>query len=162
MKKQILIISLLVLATTLQVIANDKVKRVADMEYIARFAKGRDIEVSDAFWLPLSFPRDEFEVALKQYLKEQSQKTTDKRMLVALKEVESKMPKFKIEYAGVTRNGKKLILCQMHLMHTFLPDEDEVEYSSFSSICDGGTSVCTSVFDPETKKVLSLIWNGEA
>ena len=93
---------------------------------------------------------------------------------------DSESPEQPIEYAGIIKDGKKLIVCQMSVDEDYEYDSEDTdgidfekimvcpkkngifEKNGFSGRLDGGCDVVELSYDPKKKEIITLYCNGVA
>ena len=112
-------------------------------------------------WDPGVLNRTELEKAIKQFLKSPAKKN----QTVIPKDILENLPIYTIEYAGIIKDFKKIIVCQMVIEY-----DDEAcpknrgifTKNHFSTILDGGCSNVILFYDANAKKIIYLACNGSA
>jgi hypothetical protein len=131
------------------------VYKITDQESIMQFAD------ADKIWPQAKLDRLKFEKQMKAYLKSKKSSNfldyagddTEEVCKYILKY----LSEYKIEYAGIIKDGKKLIYCNM--VSGFL---DYSGGNSFIFYLDGGCSLIKVVYDPVHDKIMSLMCNSVA
>jgi hypothetical protein len=112
-------------------------------------------------WDPPVIDRLVFEKQVGVYLKsKEDTKFLDyvgKETKISCDEIIENISKYIIEYAGIIKEGKKVIYINMI--------RDDINFSdgkSFTLIMDGGCSVVSIIYNPFKNELMSLFCNGVA
>ena len=144
--------------------------KITDKDSILEIFEGSDI------WDPGVLNRPELENAIRHFLKS----STKKFITVNTEDIIKNLPIYAIEYAGIIKDGKKLIVCQMSVDEDYEYDSEDTdgidfdkfmvcpknngvfEKNGFSGRLDGGCNVVELSYDPKKKEIINLYCNGVA
>jgi hypothetical protein len=132
--------------------------KITDKENILKRFGGSDV------WNPGDLNRPELEKSIKQFLKS----PTINFITFNSEKILTNLTIYAIEYAGIVKDGKKIIVCQMTVdyddenFRVCPKNKGKFEESTFSITLDGGCNIVSLYFDPNEKKIINLYCNGEA
>ena len=147
MKTIILLFSLL-LSTNAFSDSGELIK-ITDRNSILEYTEADDV------WDPGTLNRSAFETAVKHYFQSQ----TEVLISVDPEHILENLSDYTIEYAGIIKEGKKVIICQM-LLGSWKQNISGKKH--FSMVFDGGCNIVHVTYDPDEQTIISLMCNGEA
>jgi ankyrin repeat protein len=109
-------------------------------------------------WIPTPADLKGLDVALGTFL--EGNRVIRTRTHFEREYVLAHLRRYDREYGGFVKDGRRCIVCQMHLMGGNMVRSRRKK--GFSMICDGGCGVVRIVFDAATKAVIEIDCNGEA
>jgi hypothetical protein len=128
---------------------------ITNEEYVKIFLNGEKIKF-DEVWIPAEINISEYKDALKEYLQNADANAPRDSNLVNSKFILKNFNKYRVEYSGFIKDGRKFLICQMLI---YRPEEFN---NHFTFIMDGGCGVVRTVIDFENKKIIKLRCHGEA